>query len=156
MFKSLDADCRRLPGRMGQTIAEAEPVVDVLPEVVVEEFIEPAPAPKPKKKRKPKPVLVETPAPLPEQPAPEFYDYPFVEKIEQEVVAKTQVEAVPAPRVETTYEWTTPELPRERRTKVSMNDNALAYILDAENEASPEEGIYYERVYRDHIETRRA
>ena len=149
MFKSLDADCRRLPGRMGQTLAEAEPIVDVLPEVVVEEFveefIEPTPAPKPKKKRKPKPVVVETPEPMPEPTAPEFYDYPFVEKIEQEVVAKTQVEVAPAPRVETTYEWTTPELPLEQRTEVSMNDNALAYILDAENEASPEEGIYYER-----------
>ena len=169
MFKSLDSDCRRLPGRIGQTIAEPEPVVvDVLPEVVVEEeileevvetFVEPAPRPKPKKKRKPKPkpVVVETPAPVPEPAAPLFYDYPFVEKIEQEVVAKAPVEATPVSTVETTYEWTTPKLPSDRRqAEVSTHDNALAYILDAENEATPDEGVYYERVYRDHIETRRA
>ena len=160
MFKSIDADCRRLPGRIGQTIAEPEPVVvDVLPEVVVEEvvetFVEPAPKAKKKRKLKPKPVVVEAPAPEPA--APLFYDYPFVEKIEQEVVAKTQVEVAPAAAIETTYEWTTPELPSDdRRTKVSTHDNAVAYILDAENEAEPDEGIYYERVYRDHIDTRRA
>ncbi len=162
MFKSIDADCRRLPGRIGQTIAEPEPViVDVLPEVVVEEvgetFVEPAPKPKKERKLKPKSVVVETPAPEPEPAAPLFYDYPFVEKIEQEVVAKTQVEVAPAAAIETTYEWTTPELPSDdRRTKVSTHDNAVAYILDAENEAEPDEGIYYERAYRDHIDTRRA
>ncbi len=167
MFKSLAADCRRLPSRVGTQHMEPEVIVDeIIEEVVeevVEEIVEPAPQLKPKKKRKPKakPVVVETPATLPEPKAPEFYDYPFVEKIEQEIVAKTQVEVAPTATVETTYEWTSPEVshdrPRDRqRIEMPSEDNALAYILDAENEASPVEGIYYERVYRDHIEPRRA
>ena len=162
MFKSLDSDCRRLPSRVGQTIAESEPViVEVIPEVVVETIVEevvvePAPKPRTKKKRKPKPKPIAVEAPASEPAAPEFYDYPFVEKIEQEVVAKPPVEVTPKQLVETVYEWTTPELPRDRQREVSTNDNALAYILDAENEATPDDGIYYERVYRDHIEPRRA
>ena len=166
MFKALDADCRRLPSRAGQKVAKPEPVVvdvlpDVLPELAVEEIVEtivePSPKPKKKRKPKPKPVAIKPPAPSPQPPAPLFYDYPFVEKIEQEVVAETQAEVAPTALVETTYEWTTPELPRDRqRTELPTQNNAIAYILDAEKETSPDEGIYYERVYRDHIEPRRA
>lgn len=173
MFKSLEADCRRLPSRTGEILAEPDPVV-IEPEVVVaevvepvvEEVIEPAPKPKPKKKRKPKPkpVVVETPAPEP--PAPLVYDYPFVEKIEEVVeevvVEPTPVATAPVQTVETTYAWTTPEpeveLPVTPVAEPVPTDNALAYILDAEESLAPaeDERVYYERVYRDHLEPRRA
>jgi len=170
MFKTLDADCRRLPNRIGLTTAEPEPVVvEVTPEVIeepevviqeiVEEIVEPAPKPKPKKKRKSKrPVVVETVVSTPETPTPEFYDYPFVEKIEEVVEEVLQeVEFTPTPLIETPYEWTTPELSHDRRSEVApTTDTTLAYILDAEREAPPEEGFYYDRVYRDHLEPRRA
>ncbi len=147
MFKSLDADCRRLPSRTGEFIAEPDPVV--------EEIVETIAPPQPKKKRKPRPA----PAVV-ESPRLEFYEYPFVEKIEEviedvveeRVLPKTQavVEPAPTPRVETVYEWTTPELPRSERT------DALAYILEDEADSQADDRIYYERVYRDHLEPRRA
>jgi len=167
MFKSLDADCRRLPGRMGKALPEPEPVIEVTPEVVVEAIVEDEPelAPvvrsKPKKKRQPAPDIVET-------PAPEFYDYPFVEKIEEvveeHVVAPTPmpistpalVDPIPVHAAETVYEWTTPvELPRQQRS------DALAYILDNEEGARTDERVYYNRAEydrgrRDHLESRRA
>jgi len=156
MFKGLDADCRRLPGRMGKALPAPEPVIEVTPEVVVEAIVEEViePTPKPKKKRKPKPVvIVETPAPEPV--APLFYEYPFVEKIE-EVVEHQVVDVAPVPQAETTYEWTMPELPAARRHEAPAADHAIAYILDEESESTPHDGVYYERVYRDHLEPRRA
>lgn len=168
MFKSIDADCRRLPSRTGQVLPEPEPIVvevEPEPEMPEPEIIEVAekPAPKPKKKRKPKPApVVEAP---PEPVVEEFYEYPFSEKIE-EVVEEVVVEQQPAPskvaevpipqRIETTYEWTTPTTPNETPVEPSRANDALAYILDAETEATPDEGIYYQRIYRDHLEPRRA
>lgn len=161
MFKSLDADCRRLPSRTGEVLAEPDPiVVDVEPEVVVEEvvetIVEAPPKPKPKKKRKPQPV-VETPTPEPEPPL--FYDYPFVERIEEVTEVVEQPVATPTQVVETTYAWTTPTTPEpevEIPVEQPQADNALAYILDAEGESAPDDGVYYQRVYRDHLEPRRA
>lgn len=159
MFKSLDADCRRLPSRTGEVMAEPDPiVVDVEPEVVeevVETIVEAMPKPKPKKKRKPKPQpVVETPTPEPEPPL--FYDYPFVERIEEVTEVVEQPVTTPAQVVETTYAWTTPEPEVEIPVTQPQADNALAYILDAEGESAPDDGVYYQRVYRDHLEPRRA
>ncbi|MEM8946185.1 MAG: hypothetical protein AAGD11_13515, partial [Planctomycetota bacterium] len=158
MFKALDADCRRLPSRTGEPIPEPA-VIEPEPEVV--EVVEPTPPPKPKKKRKPKPVVVESP-PEP-QPPRDFYDYPFVERIE-EVVEEVVVEAPPveiasAKPSETTYSWPQAEEPIERPVSESPDDQALAYILDADANAEripDEEGVYYQRIYRDHLESRRA
>jgi len=166
MFKSLDADCRRLHNR--SVVAHPEPErIEVIPEIIIEAPMEEVvtvepPKPKSKKKRQPKPqpVLVEE--------TPDFYDYPFVEKIEevtqeiaQEVVVQQVAEQPPAKitptaLVETTYEWTSaPELPRKPRTSAPVTDDALAYILENENKTT--DGIiYYDRIYRDHLEPRRA
>jgi len=169
MFQSLDADCRRLPNRRGQTLPEPvrdtppEIVVEAIPEeVVVEEVVAPVPPPKPKKKRKPKPAIAKAP-PTPKPPAPAFYDYPFVERIE-EVVEQQKVELPVAELTtaqrtetqltETTYAWTTPELPRNKPAELA--DNPLAYILDEEEELQQEDRVHYQRVYRDHLEPRRA
>lgn len=160
MFKSLDADCRRLPSRTGKVLAAPDSIVaEVEPEVVVEEvvetIVEAPPQPKPKKKRKPKPQpVVETPTPEPELPL--FYDYPFVERIEEVTEVVEQPVATPTQVVETTYAWTTPEPEVEIPVEQPQADNALAYILDAEGEPAPDDGVYYQRVYRDHLEPRRA
>ncbi|NOY41978.1 MAG: AAA family ATPase [Planctomycetes bacterium] len=127
MFKKLDADCRKLPSRGGTPIPEL-----VEPEPVEEEqTTEPAPEEKPKKHRKPKPVEV-----VAEEPEPmEFYDYPFVEKIEEEVI-ETVVELpeVEAPvATETVYEWSTQEehAPAPKPVAVSA-ETAIAYIVGDE------------------------
>lgn len=162
MFKSLDADCRRLPSRTGHV----EPVViDVIPDVIVEEvaeeIIEHEPTPKPKK-RKPKPVVVEIPKP---EPVLDSYEYPFIEKIEREVVAETMAEIAPVEVVtneitETTYEWATEERRVEPPREATSTDNALAYIIDAEDETASttttDDDVYYQRMHRDHLEPRRA
>jgi DNA repair exonuclease SbcCD ATPase subunit len=130
MFKDLNADCRRLPNRMGESeeLIPDEPVVIDEPEPLVEEPIvldEPKP-----KKRKPRRVIVQ------EVVAPEpvdFYDYPFIERIEQETIRTpvaveanaTAVTEYTIPASETTYEW----------------------LADAEAEP------YFERHFRDHLET---
>ena len=113
MFQELDVDCRRLPSRAGAALPEPkvvqkpvvqEPVeVEVEPVEVAEESVvevaEPAPEPQPTKISKPKKKRAKAKPPQPEAeplpPAPvEFYDYPFVEKIEQEVVAEAVTEMV--------------------------------------------------------------
>ncbi len=159
MFKSLDADCRRLHNR--GLAEQPAPVIDVLPEAIVEEVVEEktieVAATKPKKKRKPKPkpVGVEEPAPQ------EFYDYPFTEKIEQVteqvVVEPPPTAGTPTSTIETTYEWRSDtQLPPDPRTTTSpTTDNALAYILEEESKTDAD-GIYYDRIYRDHLEPRRA
>ena len=165
MFKALDADCRRLPSRTGEVLPAPEPdlIVEVEPEPEVPEpevVVEPPPKPKPKKKRKPKPAPVVVEAPLPDPPVEDLYDYPFSEKIEEvveEVVIEPEVaRAAPTETVETTYAWKTTEPPIELPAERPTANNALAYILDVEDKPAPDEGVYYERVYRDHLEPRRA
>lgn len=129
MFKALHADCRRLPNRFGETI-DLVPDESVFVEPVVEEAIEPEP--KPKKPRKPRRVIVQeviSPEPV------DFYDYPFVERIEQETLrtpvtveskAATVVEYT-EPVAETSYEW----------------------LLD------DGETRYFDRHFHDHLESRK-
>ena len=157
MFKGLDADCRRLPSRGGLSLPEpvvvaATPELEVeeVVEEAVEEIVETAPQPKPKQKRRP--AAEQLPTPEPQTPAPLVYDYPFVEKIE-EVVEQQVVETVPEPRLEATYEW---PAPATSQMEPSPEDNALAYILEGQSVLEPEDGVYFERVYRDHLEPRRA
>lgn len=139
MFRDVGVDCRRLPSRSGDLIVEADPVLEevvVEAEPVVEEIAEPEPVPRPKKKRKPRRVVVqEIVAPDPV----DFYDYPFVERIEEEVIT-TPVATVPeepvseytVPVAETTYEW----------------------MLDEEELANY--GTLRDRLFRDHLEPRTA
>ncbi len=128
MFKTLNADCRRLPNRFGETVEliPDEPSPD---EATVEEVVEEIP--KSKKSRKPRRVVVQ------EVIAPEpvdFYDYPFVERIEQETVRTPTLSETDVvteytiPVAETTYEW----------------------LIDEEDDH------YYDRLFRDHLEPRRA
>ncbi|NOY28758.1 MAG: AAA family ATPase [Planctomycetes bacterium] len=134
MFKTLDADCRRLPNRGFQ--ATPEPIEKVVvEEAVVEKVIEEKvvePTPKPKKRRKPKPVevvaIVETPEPE------DFYEYPFTEQIEQEEIVTEIPVAIEQPMVaETPYDWSSHEISRERddlsKEPVVSGTNALAYIV---------------------------
>ena len=148
MFKAIDADCRRLPSR--GTVALPEPVIVAAAPVVVAEVpepdTEPVPVPKPKKKRpKPKPQpVVETLVvePEPEPALPDFYEYPFVEKIEQEVVQES--------RVETVYEWNSQQLPP------TAQEHTLAYIVSEESQAAEQDPVFFDRTHRDHREPRRA
>ncbi|MCC6511974.1 MAG: hypothetical protein IT423_22945, partial [Pirellulaceae bacterium] len=131
MFKTLQADCRRLPNRFGESeeLVPDEPVIIEELAPMIEESVAVA-EPKPKK-RKPRRVIVQ------EVVAPEpvdFYDYPFVERIEHETIrTPVAVEAsamavteYTVPASETTYEW----------------------LIDEEPEP------YLERHFHDHLETR--
>lgn len=132
MFKTLQADCRRLPNRHGETVelVPDEPVAVEEPIPVVEEIaVEEEPKPK---KRKPRRVVVQevvAPDPI------DLYDYPFVERIEQETIrtpmsvqaSTATVTEYTVPAAEATYEW----------------------LLDDESDQ------YYEpQHFRDHLETR--
>jgi uncharacterized protein YhaN len=131
MFKALQADCRRLPNRFGENeepIVEEQVVVEVSAPVVEESVVPEEPKPK---KRRPRRVIVQ------EVVAPEpvdFYDYPFVERIEHETIHTPITEQAnhqavteyTVPASETTYEW----------------------LID--EEAEP----YFERHFHDHLETR--
>ena len=160
MFQGLQVDCRRLPMRGGVPLPEPEIIVDVPVAVEPEPEPEPEPAPTPKpkpkkKKRRPKPVVVEeVPPPVPEPvPVPEpepiaFYEYPFEERIEEEIVTQEVVETIEEP-VETVYEWevSEPEVPEPAQ-------DALAFIVTDSVVPVEEKGFEYSR--RDHLEPRRA
>ncbi|MDZ4658597.1 MAG: AAA family ATPase [Bythopirellula sp.] len=128
MFKTLDTDCRRLPNRFGETVEIIPDEPFVVEEIIEAEIIEKGP--KPKKPRKQRRVIVQ------EVIAPEpvdFYDYPFVERIEQETVrtpaaVSNVVTEYTVPVAETTYEW----------------------LIDEEEEND------YAPLFRDHLEPRRA
>lgn len=131
MFKNLNADCRRLPNRLGENeelIPEEPAIVDEPTPLVEEPVVLEEPKPK---KRKPRRVIVQ------EVVAPEpvdFYEYPFVERIEHETIRtpiavegnKSAVTEYTVPASETTYEW----------------------LFDTEAEP------YFERHFHDHLETR--
>lgn len=134
MFKSLDADCRRLPVRRGQP-AVVEPVV----EVAKQPEVKPA---KPKKKRKPKPkpepiveVVEEVPEIIVEEPVPiepeDLYEYPFTERLVEEVVEVTRedIETETAPEASGFHEYSFDIEPVEEARE---SDNALAYIINDE------------------------
>ncbi|TWT42712.1 AAA family ATPase [Botrimarina hoheduenensis] len=81
MFKSLQADVRRLPVHYADQLTdEVQPIEPALieppeedeEELVVEDFVAPEPAPRPKKrkKRRPEPVVVVEPAPPVAEPLP--------------------------------------------------------------------------------------
>ncbi|TWU26091.1 AAA family ATPase [Bythopirellula polymerisocia] len=104
MFKALEVDCRRLPNRTGITLE----IVEEPPSEIVEEVLAEEPPQVPKKSRKLRRVKVQ------EVIAPEpvdFYDYPFVERVEEEVVrspvtqTSSPVVEYTVPAAETTYEW---------------------------------------------------
>ncbi len=98
MFKALDVDCRRLPNRTG--------IVEEADQAATEAVEEPALVlTKPRKIRRVKVQQVVAPDPV------DFYDYPFVERIEEEVV-QTPIEReyspvieYTVPAAEATYEW---------------------------------------------------
>ena len=150
MFRELDADCRRLPTRGGVQETEPEPFVEVElpePEEVVEEV---APKRRKKKKRKPEPAAVAQTVPQPTPPS--TYDYPFTERIE-EVVETQFIEPSEAMESEATYEW--PEHTAAQLDEVNSED-ALAYIFDDKTRQVQPDGVYFERIHRDHLEPRRA
>lgn len=133
MFQSLDADCRRLPFRNGQRqiIEQPEPEPEVVePQVVevIEEVV--ALEPVPVSEVDEDPTVFEPPS---------FYDYPFVERIETEVVEETPLE-IDLPGVETDYAWTAAP------AKAAVD--TLAYVVPA--------GVGSRRMHRDHLEPRRA
>lgn len=166
MFKSLDADCRRLPNRTGQILAEPDPVVEDILEPPKREPVKVAEKPKPKRKPQPQPAAEQKPLPEPETPL--YYDYPFVEKIEEHVIEEIVEEVVEQPLVaetptaqpvaeqEFTYDWQPPELPADRPVESAPSDHALAYIFDGQPDSAAEEQVYFQRIHRDHLEPRRA
>lgn len=130
MFKKCKADCRRLPNRF----AVEEVVEEIIEPPVVEEVIEVAVEPEPE----PEPVVeevvveVEEPEEIEEPTAVEpvtFYDYPFVERLEEEIIEEFVPEEEPV--AETVYTWT------EEQPTESL-ESALAYIV-------PEGGVLKER-----------
>jgi uncharacterized protein YhaN len=122
MFKELKADCRRLPVRRGQP----EPVVEAKTQAVAE----PAPLPESKEIRRAKKKPQRQPAPtsVVEEPV-ELYDYPFVERLIEEPTAP----AVEEPSEFHEYSFDLPAV--EYRIPIREADNALAYIVSAEDEA---------------------
>ena len=157
MFKTCDADCRRLPSRGAASLPK--PVVVAVDPIVVPEpepVPDPAPAPKPKKKKRRKAesqeLKAEVKLPPADSPLPtpvEFYEYPFVEKIEPEVIQESTAESQES-SVETVYEWGSQEAPRP------PEENSLAYIVPEEGKATEIDPVFYDRTYRDHLEPRRA
>lgn len=129
MFQQLDADCHRLPLRSGRT-----PDVELpeSPEKIVEEVVTAVEAVEPTLKDTDEVATVFEPVP--------FYDYPFVERIEEEVVAQTPRES-DLPEIEADYGWTADAPPH------AATESPLAYILPS----GPEP-----RRHRDHLEPRRA
>jgi hypothetical protein len=121
MFKELKADCRRLPVRRGQP----EPVVEAKTQAVAE----PAPLPEIKEIRRPKKKPRRQPAPTPiiEEPV-ELYDYPFVERLIEEPAAPAAEE----PSEFHEYSFDLPAV--EYRIESTKEDNALAYIVSADDE----------------------
>ncbi|MEQ8837883.1 MAG: hypothetical protein RID07_13845, partial [Lacipirellulaceae bacterium] len=136
MFKGLDADCRRLPVRRGQP-AIPEPVIEVAKKPEVKPT-------KPKKKRKPKPKpepvvevveeveeiveeIIEEPVPVEE----DLYEYPFVERLVEEVVEVTRedIETEVLPEASEFHEYSFDIEPVEEPREA---DNALAYIINDE------------------------
>ncbi len=107
MFKTLEVDCRRLPNRIGvkhEVIEDS--FFEGVEEIVSVEAEEPTPSPqKSRKLRRVKVQRVVAPEPV------DFYDYPFVERIEEEVVqtpvapSNSTVIEYTVPAAETTYEW---------------------------------------------------
>jgi hypothetical protein len=133
MFQQLDADCRRLPLRHGKTPVEAsEPATEM-----VEQFVEVAAevAAEPEAP----PLEVDEDATVYEPVS--YYDYPFVERIEEEVVAQTPRE-IDLPGIETDYGWTADE------ASIGSAESTLAYIMPPGSEPP--------RQRHDHLEPRRA
>ena len=155
MFKVLDTDSRRLPSRRGRTLPELGleeiPVEQLFGEPIgeiVEEVIEPPPKPK-KRRRSRKKVEEDVVEVAPEPESIDFYDYPFVETIEQGVVEKS--DPIADASTEASYEWAIEETPTDQSP-----DNALAYIHQDAAESTDREATYYDRAYHDHLEPRRA
>ena len=130
MFQSLEVDCRRLPNRFG-TVQDV--VKEVPDEPLVEDEVKPARDPKrTRKSRRVKVQEIVAPEPI------DFYDYPFVERIEEEVIRTPVTQTLPAvteytvPQSETTYEWLVDTEEEEYQTQV------------------------YDHFFHDHLETRRA
>ena len=133
MFQQIDADCRRLPLRHGKTPVEAsEPATEM-----VEQFVEVAAevAAEPEAP----PLEVDEDATVYEPVS--YYDYPFVERIEEEVVAQTPRE-IDLPGIETDYGWTADE------ASIGSAESTLAYIMPPGSEPP--------RQRQDHLEPRRA
>ena len=98
--------------------------------------------------------MEEVPPPIPEPvPVPEpepiaFYEYPFEERIEEEIVTQEVVETIEEP-VETIYEW---EVSEQEAPEPAQD--ALAFIVTDSVVPVEEKGFEYSR--RDHLEPRRA
>lgn len=146
MFQGLDADCRRLPTRTGKAIVEPkpEPVPVAVEAQPIEVAVETPPAPEAEEEED---ATVYEPALL--------YDYPFVEKIEAEVVDTREVK-VPWPGVEAAYGWVEDslqvEFSHEPPPKEVLEGEALAYILPDETSAENKP----QGIQANHLKKRRA
>jgi hypothetical protein len=117
MFKSLEADCRLLPTRRGGP-ANERPAVEPPP-------VEQA-APEPERRKKRRPRATRPPAAA---PVPEFFDYPFVERL----VEEHPDEPMPAPPSEF-HEYSFEGAAIEYDDRPSDDDHALAYVVSADAE----------------------
>ena len=125
MFQDCQADCRRLPNRFGETIVE-EPVVEEIVQIIEEpepveviEVVVPEPEPEPV-------VLEEVVEEIVEPEPVAFYDYPFVERIEEEVLEKSVETTAPLPIEQTAYSWESTE------PEPASLENPVAFIVNEE------------------------
>jgi uncharacterized protein YhaN len=150
IFRDLQADCRRLPRRNGLP----EPVVVAKTQAIVEPEVEVTPDSKPVKK---KPRRQRVPAAVVEEPAVDWFDYPFEERVIEERPAPVAAE----PTEFHEYSFDLPGVEIEYRPEQPANDDALAYIVSADAElarrgAKPQAAGQGGYGRRDHLEPRRA
>lgn len=133
MFGNCQADCRRLPRRIGAVVEQ--PVVEevAVEEVVVEEIPEPVEVVEVAPEPEPEPIVEEVAV----QPPPAFYDYPFVERIEEDIVEELVVEesieppaAIEMPVAQSPYSWETED------SSAETAENPLAFIVSDERPVS--------------------
>jgi hypothetical protein len=131
MLKGLDADCRRLPVRRGQTEPEPAPKAIAAPEP--ELIAEPLEAPKPPRapaKRKPRRVKTTI---VVEQPRDEWFDYPFVERLVASPAAPEVIEA-PVEPVPAWAEYSFEPSEFAHPAPADNREHAVAYIVGDEGE----------------------
>ncbi len=133
MFQNCGADCRRLPRRAGAPVQEA------IEEVVVEEPVVEEPVAEmivPKEISEPVEIAIQPPPPEPvvepivEESPTTFYDYPFVERIEEEIIEEVvKEELIEQPVTQTAYSW-------EIEEPAEAVENPLAFIVSDDRPVS--------------------
>jgi hypothetical protein len=144
MLKALDADCRRLPVRRGQSEPEPMPAAAFAPEP------EPVAPPKPTRapaKRKPRRVKTTI---VVEQPRDEWFEYPFVERLVAAPAPLPLPEPLESP-LEVAPAWCEYSFePSEftRRAREHEDDLAVAYIVgdDGNREGADDQTVRRRRV----------